>query len=146
MDPFLLDIPEEIKIILKGDFNNINPKHLKVIQEKDPYDFPGGLSLDKEVEIEQHMDSDESDDELLVHSDSEEEEIPIQRGNDKQLHNTAIKINKHNVEVPTNNGSTGKTNLPTVAKSNKFMKRQMPTIREGRTLNLRQLPHIKYGK
>ena len=35
MDPFLLDIPEQVKVILKGDFNNMNPKQLKVIQEKD---------------------------------------------------------------------------------------------------------------
>ena len=137
MDPFLLNVPEPVRSILKGDFKNINPKELKTIQDNDPYDFPGGIPFTETTEIE-CQDSDESD----------EEPDEITREFIPPAGNELLQQTHPDIDNKTLNES-GKTAPLETIKSNapkNTSKQRLQTIPEGRGWNLRRLARVQYSK
>ena len=137
MDPFLLNIPEPVRSILKGDFKNVNPRELKTIQDNDPYDFPGGIPFTEAAELE-HQDSDESDEE----PDEVTTEFIPPAGN-KSLQPT------HPIADSKTLNESGKTAPLETIKTNaskNTARQRLQTIPEGRGWNLRRLARVQYSK
>ena len=135
LDPFLLQLPQAVQNILNGDFQNINPKQLKIIQENDPYNFPGGVEITDENELFIESDSDEDEDELIETNKTE-----IITDKEKELLETTnspktITTSKH------------QDNLSKRINNKKFKpSEQLQTINEDKTLNLRPRKKISYSK
>ena len=92
LNPIFDELPDNIRNILAGDITKITPVQLNKIRQQDPYDFPGGIDLEKNPDYISFSEAKGDDDYYILDKDTtaapvdQKEDAMTQKQAEKAIH------------------------------------------------------------